>query len=161
MGETVENEHIAITVNVDELRQRLSPDKFLVAVDKVLASVAKEIEIAAAPYPEEGPWNQPGPYPARWYQRHFGSRWALKSGGVGGRNTSEQMQKRWKTGRAGKLAWHVGNVASYAPYVMGEEQQPYHAAHGWRKLSDIARDVIKDMADDIVRQVADKWLQEQ
>lgn len=161
MSDVIENETVRIEINLTELKERLSGAKLLAAADEVLGTLAREVEIMAAPYPAEGTWNTPGPYPARWYQRHFGPRWALKAGGVHGKDTSEQMQKRWRTRRAKLLEWAVENSASYAQYVQGEEQAEFHARHGWRKLSTIARETIDRLSDDIVRRVAEKWLGEE
>ena len=123
-----------------------------------MTKLAQEIKIMATPYPAEGPWNTPGAYPARWYQRHFGSRWARVDGSVGGSDSSQQLQKNWLVEQRGDQVV-VGNSAGYAPYVMGAEQRPYHADHGWRKLNDIAIEVIQDrfpgyMADELEKAIA-------
>lgn len=121
-----------------KLRKMLTPPVY----QKALRRLGEEVKLRAIPYPPEGAWNQPGPYPARWYQRHFGPRWARKGGGIGGRNTSERMQQHWVVSERGQLSVEVGNTASYAPFVMGEEQVEFHRAHGWRKLSEIAREEL-------------------
>jgi len=129
---------ITVTVDgFDTLEKVLSPSEFRRMAKIVLLKIAKEVKVQAIPYPSEGPWNQPGPYPARWYQRQFGSRWALKGGGTGGNSSSERMQKLWVITQKGPWQVSVGNRASYAPYVMGEEQRSYHEAHGWKKLKEI------------------------
>ncbi|NLS80049.1 MAG: hypothetical protein GXY76_22645 [Chloroflexi bacterium] len=124
----------------------------------VLKRLAEEIKAQATPYPPEGPWNAPGPYPARWYQRHFGPRWARADGSVGGSNTSEQLQKQWLVEQRGAAQVVVANRASYAPWVMGEEQAALHAAHGWRKLKDIAAEVMGDRLAAVAREELDKLI---
>lgn len=130
------------------LRRKIAPEVFR----RALRRLAEEVKLRAIPYPTEGPWNTPGPYPARWYQRHFGPRWARKGGGYGGRDTSERMLQQWFVAERSATAVEVGNRASYAGYVMGEEQAPFHGAHGWAKLRDIAEDVVGEQAADFLRQ---------
>jgi hypothetical protein len=125
---------------------------------EVLKALAEEIKVLAIPYPVEGPWNTPGPYPAKWYQRQFGPRWALKYSDIpGGSNTSEQMQKQWVVEPRGK-AWVVANRASYAAYVMGEEQRSFHADHGWLKLEKIGKDVIAAKLNKLVSDALDRMI---
>lgn len=126
-------------VGLTEAMRKLGPETVAKVSRAALLKFANEVKLLATPYPPEGSWNRPGPYPAKWYQRHFGARWALVGGGVHGSNTSEQMQKNWIAEQRDDFTAAVGNRASYSPYVMGEEQQGYHAAHGWEKLEDIAK----------------------
>lgn len=50
-----------------------------------------------------------------------------------------------KTGGGGQL--EVVNHASYAQYVIGDQQQPFHRDTGWPLLSDLATDLTDDAAD--------------
>lgn len=92
-------------------------------------------EIIQAPglatYPAEGPGNQP---PTPYYSRGKGMEY-----------------KRGNDGRSEKLGTQftvdyqssgvtIGNRASYAPYVIGEEQTRAMANIGWRRLIDVARE---------------------
>lgn len=105
-----------------------------------LKKFANEIKLRAVIYPPEGPWCAPGPYPHRWYQRHFGPRWSRKDGTIGGRNTSERMQLGWVVEPRSQVEVVVGNRASYSPYVVGAEQTAVHAAHGWKRVDKIAEE---------------------
>lgn len=127
---------------LDEAIQKLGKIAGAETAGKALHRFAEELKLRVIPYPPEGPWNTPGPYPSRWYQRHFGPRWTVKSGEVHGRDTSERMQKQWVVEQRGALAYILGNRASYADLVVGENQLPMHAAHGWKKVEDIAMENI-------------------
>lgn len=57
----------------------------------------------------------------------------------GGSRESESFGRRWSTqSQRGGLEQVIGNNASYARYLMDDEEQSrYHAAVGWRKVGDI------------------------
>ena len=136
-----------ITIKIEgleELHKRLNPTRFAEASKIAIGKAATEVVIAAKPYPTEGPWNQPGPYPKRWYQRMYGARWARKDGSVGGSQTSEKMQQKWVTQVVDSFTAIVRNLASYAPWVKGKEQAGFHADHGWTKLQDDADGLVRD-----------------
>jgi hypothetical protein len=122
----------------DEALAKLGAEKMIQACQASLQRFGEEVKLRALVYPAEGPWCMPGSYPARWYQRGFGPRWARKDGSTGGRDTSERMQQQWAVEQRSPLETLVGNRASYAPYVQGDEQTGFHAAHGWKKLLDVA-----------------------
>lgn len=127
-----------ILLGYEEAMKKLSSESMQGICEQALKRFAEEVKLRAIPYPPEGPWNRPGPYPHRWYQRQFGPRWMNKDGSYGGRNTSERMQKSWVTEMR---AWNeavVGNMASYADYVQGGQQRDFHQEHGWKKVEDIA-----------------------
>jgi len=83
-----------------------------------LTAAASDVKSWIAEYPRATAANEPGPHPSRWYERGYGSRWTLAGGGIGGRQTSETLGRRWTTRIAsdGRSAI-VGNNASYAPFV--------------------------------------------
>lgn len=128
-----------------------------IAIRATIPRVAVEFKPLIAAYPEEGPYNQPGPYPHRWYQRNKGPRWARKDGTIGGRNTSEQLQYSWKqeTGDDQIRTW---TEVGYAPYVVGNQITDYHEAHGWKRIEDIANDYA-DRALEILLEEIDKVLE--
>lgn len=128
----------AILNGYDEAMRKLSGETLKAVCEKALKRFAEELKIRAIPYPPEGPWNTPAPYPARWYQRQFGPRWMKADGTYGGRNTSERLQKSWVVETRSWAEVVLGNEASYADYVQGSQQQPYHAAHGWKRVDEIA-----------------------
>jgi len=65
-----------------------------------------------------------------------------------------------RTGQLGRSWYHkvfgldvtIGNLATYAGYVHGEEQRPYHGARGWKKLLG----VVEDEADKLVKAIERK-----
>ncbi len=122
------------------------------AAARALRRLGEAVKLEAAGYPPEGPWNQPGPYPARWYQRHFGPRWARRDGSIGGQNTSQNLQASWRVIERDAWSVVVGTPVSYAGYVVGEEQARFHADHGWRKLSDVAREVVSQHGFEYVKE---------
>lgn len=127
---------------IDKVRRLLDVRHVETASRRAIGKFAREVKLRAVPYPPEGPWNQPGPYPHRWYQRHFGPRWGRKDGSIGGRNTSEVMQKKWYDKTVSPWQAVVGNKASYADWVVGEQQAAVHRQHGWKKLADVARETM-------------------
>ena len=66
---------------------------------RVLLRAVLELKDLAAGYPVEGSWNvAPGTKgKGVWYQRGFGTRYNRKDGTIGGRNTSQRLQKSWNT----------------------------------------------------------------
>ena len=91
-------------------------------------------------YPGSSSANSPKPYPGRWYERGYGTRYVRKSGGVGGRRTSQTLGKRWsvKKENAG-MTVIVGNNASYAKWVQGANTQArFHKARNWKTTQDVA-----------------------
>ena len=65
-----------------------------------------------------------------WYQRGYGVRYI----GGGGRKTSERLGTQWYTKREGYKT-RIGNRASYAMYVHGDDDQAKVMAEiGWKKL---------------------------
>ena len=116
-------------------------------IERVIPFASKMTQTRMAVYPPPTEGNRPGPYPHRWYQRLVGPRWALKGGGTGGVNTSEQLQQRWRTKRIKPLETqvftdHKGSEVSYVEHVQSEEQQtPTHAQHGWQTDAEVAKEV--------------------
>lgn len=90
-------------------------------------------------YPASSVANQSKPYPGRWYQRGYGTRYIKKSGGMGGKKTSETLGKRWtvKKSNAG-MTVTVGNNTSYGKWVQGHTKQTkFHNARGWLTTGDV------------------------
>jgi hypothetical protein len=97
-------------------------------------------------YPESTAANQP---PAPYYIRGRGTQY--KSGA--NNYKSENYGKQWTTKVTGGWNITIGNRASYAPYLAGEQQSHVMAAIGWRKLIDVAREkVVKVVA------IYDAWV---
>ncbi len=85
-------------------------------------------------YPPSGPGNRP---PLPYYVRGGGTQTA--HGNLG---NSENLGKRFYSIGAvaglGSTVVRIGNVASYAPYVVGQDQARAMARIGWRRLYDVA-----------------------
>ncbi len=69
------------------------------------------------------------------------------------RATSENLSKQWYVKASKSFSTEIGNRASYARYVHGEEQARAMARIGWRKLGD----VISEKMGDIVK-VYQAWV---
>ena len=91
-------------------------------------------------YPSSSSANQPKPYPGKWYERGFGTRYITKTGIMRGKRTSQTLGKRWsvKKSNAG-MTVTVGNNASYAKWVQGANTQAkFHKARNWKTTADVA-----------------------
>jgi len=148
---------VSLTINDRELRDLAAAFDNLnmdAAIERVIPLAGKMVQTRMAVYPPETDANKPGPYPKRWYQRHFGPRYALKAGGFRGQNTSERLQKAWRTDIIKPLEAHVftkspqtGNEVSYVEYVQSyESQTAVHREHGWQTDQQVAEDVEKSPA---------------
>jgi len=148
---------IGLTINDKELRNLAAAFDRLdmeAVIERVVPLAGKMVQTKMAVYPPETDANRPGPYPKRWYQRHFGPRYARKAGGFGGQNTSERLQKAWRTDIIKPLEAHVftkstqtGGEVSYVEYVQSyESQTSVHKEHGWQTDQAVAEDVEKSAA---------------
>jgi len=111
----------------------------------IVREVSKEIRIRMMAYPPETSANQPGPYPSRWYQRHFGPRWSNLDGSLGGMNTSQQLQKSWKDVVSGPLERTVWTDVDYAPFVQSADFQSSVMRNiGWHTDEQVIDEVMSD-----------------
>jgi hypothetical protein len=111
---------------------------------KIIIRAAAELHDRAAVYPEAGAWNSaPGTRgDNHWYQRLYGARWKRKNDTLGGRNTSQQLQKSWRIEAQGETA-SVFTEATYAPHLMDATQRVYWAErHGWQTTDEIVDDYL-------------------
>jgi hypothetical protein len=87
--------------------------------------------------------------PPPYYIRGEGMmyKWGLKK-------TSEKLGTKWYV-KPGESGWKVeiGNPASYAPQVVGNEQQAKFARIGWRKLFDVATEKLPK-----ITEIYQKWV---
>lgn len=91
--------------------------------------IGSTIHKAAGVYPQ---WTDSPPYP--YYIRGRGTQYSESYND----QRSENLRERWWV----KVFPHylkVGNAASYAGWVHGEEQTETHKKHGWKKLLDTAK----------------------
>lgn len=79
-----------------------------------------------------------------WYERGWGSKWALKGGGWHGRKKSETLGRKWTIEiRNGGMVGIIGNNVSYGPYVQDPEEQTHvHKAHGWKTTKQVADEEV-------------------
>jgi hypothetical protein len=96
-------------------------------------------------YPPATDVNRP---PEPYYIRGRGTQ--TKSGN---RGNSERLGTQWYVRALGRTGAEIGNRASYARWVHGEEQATAMGKIGWKKLIDVA----KDKTADIIK-VFDKWI---
>ena len=137
------------------------------AIDNSLRAVYADVQ----PYPAETIANSPQNPNGRWYERHYGPRWIRKralsatnlnideltsrkrvnifegAGLAGGRNTSEQLQLRWRLNKAAPganaIEGSLENIASYGWAVQGplEVQSDVMKNIGWKSVDDALADV--------------------
>ena len=87
-------------------------------------------------YPPAGAGNRP-PYP--YYQRGLGT-WTSQQHNTG---KSENLGKQWYVNRdLSAYTTEIGNRASYAKWVHGEEQNRYMPFLGWKRLRQVAEEKI-------------------
>ena len=117
---------VKITVPPD-LKRALGADMRKV-VRKASEPLAAELKATVSEYPGASVANAPN---HRWYERGYGPRWSRKDGSIGGRKTSEMLNRSWGISRK-RWGAIVGSRASYSPVVHHhEEQARFHRARGW------------------------------
>ena len=87
-------------------------------------------------YPPATSANQP---PTPYYIRGRGTQTAH-----GNLNNSERLGTQFYTEAQGYIT-AIGNRASYAPFVVGEEQARAMGAKGWRRMYDVANEQISNI----------------
>ena len=95
-------------------------------------------------YPPATEANQP---PTPYYIRGRGTQYKSKNNGK-----SEKLGSRFTVNKVPYGA-RIGNNASYARYVVGEDQSHVMKEIGWRKLKDVAKDKRKE-----IKQVFTAWI---
>jgi len=138
-----------VTMGLDDLQRKFAA--FQKEIQKSFSQAGKEAgtEILKTQglrqYPPATAANRP---PAPFYVRGHGTEYASGENS----NTSENLGKQWYTQASGDYGTEVGNRASYAPFVHGEEQARNMATKGWRKLIEVANDMSKRIAE-----IYEKW----
>lgn len=125
---------------LQELAGKIRNVAQLRGIRRAVKTAAIHVKGKIAQYPPSSEANTPGPYPKRWYERGYGPRWARKSGGIGGRRTSETLGRKWTIStRNSGLTAIVGNNVSYGPFVQSRSRQTaFHARRGWQTVEDVA-----------------------
>lgn len=142
---------------LDKLVQKLGALDAANYLRGVISAATLRIKSAASVYPPSTDANTPKSYPGRWYERGFGARWALKSGGTGGKRTSERLGTQWYA-RSNALMGVVGNRASYAQYPKGltsrsPRQSMVMRRIGWTSLESDAERELPQIEHDMQRAV--------
>lgn len=128
-------------------------EQILPAVKAAIKAALQHLEGKMKPYPPATLANQPKEYkkggPNTWYQRGWGSKWALKGGDWHGRETSEQLQQSWTmTIDSTGLRGTIGNDTSYGPYVQGaDDQSKAMRTIGWKTTKDVAEEEQQTVTD--------------
>jgi hypothetical protein len=123
------------TIRITGLKevQRLLGADFDSALQSATKAIALQAESEIAPYPAATEANSPGNPTGKWYERGYGPRWRRKDGSIGGAKTSQMLGRRWGIRPMGRIGTLLGNTASYAPFVHGQEEQAaFHGRRGWR-----------------------------
>lgn len=106
-------------------------------------------------YPPTTEANQPGRYSIKTKQKM--GHYIREEGYVtpSGKHlmNSEHYGKKYYV-KASGASTIIGNTASYAKYLAGEEQVAFHAARGWRKILDVAREKLA-----IITKIYDRWVE--
>ncbi len=117
--------------------------KFPREISKYLGQAGKEASSRAIlpteglkKYPPAGAANAP---PTPYYIRGRGT---MTKSGL--RATSERLGTQWTTATKG-FSTEIGNRASYAKWVHGEEQASFMGPKGWRKLTDVVKEKMSDI----------------
>lgn len=116
---------------------------------------AQQVKRIMVVYPPSSEANIPNAK-GRWYQRGYGPRWQRRDGSIGGRKTSELLNRSWGVFRATYGAW-VGSRASYSPFVhSAAEQTRAHAARKWKtdeRALEEAKPAFQAILDSVMKKV--------
>lgn len=138
---------IEIRFNAASLIARLEKIGQVAQLRFAVQAAALDLLEKLSEYPPASEGNQPGRYsiktrrPMGYYIRGTGS--VSPSGKV--YHTSETLNRRWthKMLGAPDIGAQIGNNASYAKYVVGDEQAYFHGRRGWKT----ARQVLEENRD--------------
>jgi hypothetical protein len=131
-----------------ELVKALGTDLRTKVIQPAAYAWAQQTKRILVAYPDQAaPTN-----PNRWYQRGYGPKWRRKDGSIGGRKTSQMLNRRWSVVREtwGAL---VGNPVTYAHWVhSSKEQAAIHRRNNW-KTDERAVTEAKPKFDEIMNQL--------
>lgn len=96
-------------------------------------------------YPPATGANRP---PTPYYIRGRGTQYKSSNSGK-----SERLGTQWYIKRIGWGGAEIGNRASYARWVHGEEQANAMAQIGWQRLVDVAKDKMGE-----IQKIFEKWI---
>lgn len=159
-----------IKINVEGLEQTINRIRLLYSreanskLTKYLAAAGRECAtrvlwpvVGLRKYPPATAANQPGrtktvqfrndrtvTFRMPWYERTKGSHIPTRGGGWKFVKTSENLGKQWYVKTVQGTGTEIGNRASYAQYVVGEEQARAMGRIGWKQLAEVAADKVAD-----------------
>jgi len=140
---------IEMRFNADALIKKLESMGQVARLRDAVQAAALDLVDKLVKYPPSGPWNSPGR--TRMVGGHVrkmgyyirGTGYVSASGKV--YRISETLNRRWTSKMLGApdIGAEIGNNASYAKYVQGDEQAYFHKDRGWSN----ARQVLDDNRD--------------
>lgn len=150
------------------------PQRSVIYLKKAGDSAAKQLlKIRGLrTYPPETAANKPGrtktvtfangrdaTFRMPYYERGRGTMSPIRGGGYRQTGTSQKLGTQWYIDTGAALKTEIGNRASYAMYVHGQEQAQHMKRIGWLKLYDTARDRI-DVIQDAYQKFVNALLKE-
>lgn len=143
----------SITVQLsglDEILRNVDSIQKLEGLQAAMLAGATHMKSRVDRYPPASEANNPSNQ--RWYERGYGPHWRRRDGSMGGRKTSEMLNREWTVATRGPSEVVLGTNVSYSPYVMDADHQAwFHKARGWKTIQQVAKDetptVIKFISD--------------
>lgn len=154
--------------NADKLQAAISKfpreaQRYLSAAGKEAAELILNTE-GLRKYPPSTEANEPGrtvtvtlggkevTFRRGYYIRGRGMQVPVRGGGYRSLGNSERLGSQWFVQREG-YGTAISNRASYARYVVGDEQASWMAVIGWRKLGDVATQRLTEITEIYTRWV--------
>ena len=131
-----------ITVHFPQsLKDKLSPEKWKEVINAGLNAAAVDVKAEASIYP--GKSHSPVIWASEKQRRfYFASRKDMPDQYTRQSDPmSQRMAKSWVIQKNNAFSYSVVQSATYAEYVIGELQQPQHAATGWKKISQLIKEI--------------------
>lgn len=119
----------------------------------MLGSIAESVIAKVEPYPPDSIANRPSNPQGHWYERGYGTKFATGRG----YQTSERLGDKWWYALIFGPGVKIGNAATYAGWVHGEEQAAFHEERGWKKLLKTAVDELPEIIRKIELQIDRIW----
>lgn len=119
----------------------------------VMQVIGESVIAKVRPYPSDTMANSPLNPQGHWYERGYGTKFASGRG----YETSERLGDRWWYRLIYGPGVKIGNAATYAGWVHGEEQTAFHKERGWKRLLKTATDELDEIMRKIERQIDRIW----
>lgn len=130
---------------LDEILNNVDSVAKLKGLQAAMLAAGTHVKSKVNKYPASTEANKANNPTGRWYERGYGPRWRRKDGSVGGRKTSEMLNRSWSVAtRDSGATLVVGSHASYSPYVMDKNKQAdFHKQRGWKTVQEIGEQEAK------------------